>query len=96
VKLYLDKVFDVYNDKYKAALSKEHKCRKCKDAQRPKYAPKDDKLVGPPKTLIARLVGASQFFRGHLSPPDERQELTERTIYTSQWVDSWMDTKMEE
>jgi hypothetical protein len=93
VVLYLDKVSDVYVEKYEAAVSGKSKCQKCKDAKRPKYAPKDDKLVGPPKTLIARLVGASQFFRGHLSPPDPEQKLTVRTIFTSQWVSSWMDTK---
>jgi hypothetical protein len=96
VKQYLTKVFNVYDQKYKDAKSATSKCKKCEDAKRPKKAPKDKKLVGPPKTLIARLTAASLFFRKHLAPPapdGEKQKLTVRTIYTSEWVNSWMATK---
>lgn len=96
VKQYLTKVFNLFDQKYKDAKRASSKCQKCEDAKRPKKAPKDKNLVGPPKTLITKLIAASAFFRKHLSPPTpngEKQKLTIRTIFTSEWVNSWMATK---
>ena len=94
---YLTKVFDLYDRAYKRSMGdpREQRCEQCTKASRPSNAPSGKDLLGPPRTLLARLVVASEFFKQHVAPPpleNGKQVLVARNLYTSRWVRAWIDS----